>query len=211
MKKKSKIKPNTEKTQEEIEKLKKKLAKQKSALENILKKLQSKNNSITKIKIMSRKLIFIVLSFLPFLISGQNLMPELLSSSGGLHTGTNTSLSWTLGEININTITSNDFMLTQGFQQTRLYTTSVFEPESLIKAIVYPNPAKDFITIDIDYPLSAYLTLSLIDMNGNTYKHIYLPKDKKTDISDLKSGYYFIAINSGKGIKLTGIKFLKLK
>ena len=44
MKKKSKKNINTDKTQEEIEILKKKLAKQKSALESILKKLQSKKN-----------------------------------------------------------------------------------------------------------------------------------------------------------------------
>ena len=45
MKKKSKKNINTENTQEEIEKLKKKLSKQKAALESILKKLQAKKNN----------------------------------------------------------------------------------------------------------------------------------------------------------------------
>ncbi len=158
---------------------------------------------------MLRKLILIVLFFLTYFTNAQNLMPELLSSSGGLYSGENASLSWTLGEVSINTITSSDIMLTQGFQQPGLHTTSVTNPDYQISAIVYPNPARDFIDIEIKYPNSK--SFAIIDINGNIYKRLFSPRNKKIDISNLQPGYYFIAINTNKGVELTGIKFLKLK
>ena len=160
---------------------------------------------------MRTKLIFLILIFLSFSINGQNLIPELLSSSGGLHSGGNAGLSWTLGEISIKTVKSDDIMLTQGFQQPHLYTVSTFNPEKIIRATVYPNPARDIINIDIEYPASILYSVSIVDINGNIYRRIPVQKLKGVDISGLKPGYYFIMINSNRGIELTGIKFLKLK
>ena len=160
---------------------------------------------------MRTKLIFLILIFLSFSINGQNMMPELLASSGGLHSGQNASLSWTLGEVSIKTVVSDDFMLTQGFQQSHLYTVSTFNPEKVISATVYPNPARDIINIDIEYPASILYSASIVDINGNIYRHIPVQKLKGIDISGLKPGYYFIVINSNGGIEPTGIKFLKLK
>jgi len=160
---------------------------------------------------MKSKLILIFLSILSFEIYGQNLMPELLSSSGSIQSVANTNYSWTLGEISVNTITSNDAILTQGFQQPRLHTTSVLDPDYLISAFIYPNPAENFINIDMKYPKSNSYALAIIDVNGNINKHILFSRNKRIDISNLKPGLYFIALNSHKGIELTGIKFLKLK
>lgn len=160
---------------------------------------------------MQIKLISFILIFLSYSLTGQKIMPEILSSSGGLHSGQNANLSWTLGELSIKTFTTDDMMLTQGFQQPYLYVNSTFNPESKIEAIIYPNPAIDFINIDFKYTGNNLFTLSIIDINGNILKHINLKKNKKINISNLDPGYYFIAINSGRGIELTGIKFLKLK
>ncbi len=161
---------------------------------------------------MKTKFIIIIISY--FFISsliGQKIMPALLSSSGGLHSGQNVSLGWTLGEISIKTIKSDDIILTQGFQQSHLYTVSTLNPEKIFRATVYPNPAKDIININIEYPESILYTVSIVDINGNIYRRIPVKKLKGLDISGLKQGYYFIVINSNKGIELTGIKFLKLK
>ena len=160
---------------------------------------------------MNTKFIILIVYFFTGSLIGQNLTPELLSSSGGLHSGQNASLSWTLGEINIKTIKSDNTILTQGFQQTHLYTVFTFNPEKIISATVYPNPARDIINIDIEYPVSIIYSVSIVDINGNIYRHIPVQKLKELDVSGLKPGYYFIMINSNRGIELTGIKFLKLK
>ena len=160
---------------------------------------------------MKSKLILIILSVLSCSIQGQNLMPDLVSSSGGLHSGQNASLSWTLGEVSIKTFQTDDLMLTQGFQQPKLHTISTYNPESIVRATIYPNPAKDIININIKYPESTVNSMSIIDIKGNILKCIPAQKSKRVDISGLKPGYYFIMINTNRGIELTGIKFLKLK
>jgi hypothetical protein len=52
-----------------------------------------------------------------FQLPGQTLTPEVISSSGGYFDNTNASLSWTLGEPVIETLTETNAILTQGFHQ----------------------------------------------------------------------------------------------
>jgi hypothetical protein len=47
----------------------------------------------------------------------QSLSPTVIASSGGYSTGTDVSLSWTLGEIATETFSNGNYILTQGFQQ----------------------------------------------------------------------------------------------
>ena len=49
---------------------------------------------------------------------GQTLTPEVLAASGDYFTSTSNSLSWTLGESVIETYSSSNNSLTQGFQQS---------------------------------------------------------------------------------------------
>ena len=66
-------------------------------------------------------------SFIPVLLMviiksvlSQSLSPKVISSCGGYSSDGNNSLSWTLGETFTRTLSSNDNMLTQGFQQPQV-------------------------------------------------------------------------------------------
>jgi hypothetical protein len=58
-------------------------------------------------------LIFLILIPAIFVVRGQS----VVSSSGGLHQNAQGTIGWTLGETIINTHTSNNAVITQGFQQ----------------------------------------------------------------------------------------------
>lgn len=50
-------------------------------------------------------------------LSAQSVSPDVIASSGDYFEGSNVSLSWTLGELAVETYTAGNFVLTQGFQQ----------------------------------------------------------------------------------------------
>ena len=56
---------------------------------------------------------------------GQSISPEVIASSGDHFTGTDAQLSWTIGELVIDTYTNGSTQLTQGFHQTNLIITNV--------------------------------------------------------------------------------------
>jgi hypothetical protein len=70
-------------------------------------------NNIMKTKILS--FVFIVATLLCY---SQSIERDVVAGSGDYFEGTNSSLSWTLGEIATETYTAGNIILTQGFQQT---------------------------------------------------------------------------------------------
>jgi hypothetical protein len=96
---------------------------------------------------MQKTKYFLVLIFLisiSYHLKGQ----ELVSSSGNFHLNANYQVSWSLGEIMVETFTGSSTILTQGFQQSMLSVSNVFVPEDIdISIHLYPNPAKDFLII----------------------------------------------------------------
>lgn len=71
---------------------------------------------------------------------------------------------------------------------------------------VYPNPAKNFITVKLkEYPVEIIIT----DLAGRLQKHKMLnAEDQQIDISSLPKGFYFGLIYS-KDLFLGGVKFIR--
>lgn len=63
------------------------------------------------------KILFFVCLMVVNTVQTQSLSPSVIASSGDYSTGTDVSLSWTLGEIATETFSNGGFTLTQGFQQ----------------------------------------------------------------------------------------------
>jgi hypothetical protein len=68
---------------------------------------------------------------------------------------------------------------------------------------VYPNPATEFIILD----LTGVKSLRVFDLQGREVMNIISPETNKIDISGLPSGIYSVRAESGKGIS-TG-RFVK--
>ncbi|HNS17389.1 MAG TPA: T9SS type A sorting domain-containing protein [Bacteroidales bacterium] len=110
-----------------------------------------------------------------FLIAGlacfsqaQSLIPEVIASAGDIFTSKNGSLSWTLGEAVTETISSENSLLTQGFQQSFLQILKVDSPEDPdVGVTVYPNPVKDLLTVEItSLEKEPQIQLELFDFVG---------------------------------------------
>ena len=75
---------------------------------------------------------------------------EVTSAAGGTNTVAAYEVSWTLGEAVIETGSSGNYSLTQGFHQPKLTVTSteIFADDLNVK--VNPNPTQQFISIQSD-------------------------------------------------------------
>ena len=72
---------------------------------------------------------------------------------------------FTLGQIAINYLPSDDFILTQGFHQPNLGVISIFE-DKMTNISVYPNPMIDILNVDlVGYEAQ---TFEIINMLGQT-------------------------------------------
>jgi len=87
-----------------------------------------------------------------FLLSGIALYAQEVVSTAGSHGETTSgSLNWTVGEPVIETITDGTNTLTQGFQQSKLSVTAIYELPGLDFTVsVFPNPASDFLTVKVE-------------------------------------------------------------
>lgn len=93
---------------------------------------------------------------------------QVISSSGGSFKPTTTSISWTVGEPVVGTLSNGTNSLTQGVQQSFLTVTSLAELETLsFQILAYPNPTNDYVFIqfkELSEPIS--MDIKLYDLNG---------------------------------------------
>lgn len=118
-----------------------------------------------------------------------------ISSENGL------SVSWTVGEMAYTTLKGGNYMLTQGFQQGNLFSTSAEKPElpgsEMIS--VYPNPASVEFFIDIAAPAAEGRGLAeLYDIAGRKVlaREFWLGEagPHRVPIDNLKAGIYMVKV-----------------
>ena len=100
------------------------------------------------------KRIFLTSLFLTIVLSGiaQYNYQSQISPAGDFYESTNFNISWTLGEVAVETLVGSNFILTQGFQQSEL--TIIGIDESLLdndnSIIIYPNPSYGIVYLIIN-------------------------------------------------------------
>mgnify|MGYP006290042799 FL=1 len=155
----------------------------------------------------------IFLAFLVNLASGQKLSRSTISATGNA----NELLSYTVGDLIIDTKINGSFIITQGFQQP----VETIEPNAIddnaanIGFEIYPNPVRDqaYLRIISEDDISLYA--SIMDLQGK----ILLKSDRirpsvkdvtKFDTKHLEAGYYFMILHDKDGKSYKNIKFLKM-
>jgi len=165
---------------------------------------------------MKKILTFIFTACFVASATAQDVKQQVISSAGGFDvSGDNTiSLSWTLGELVISTVTSTggDLILTQGFQQSKLEVTAIEEhPELGIMVAIYPNPTSEIVNIKFTTPLEGETAVYLVGPDGRTIITDIIPSGvllKPIDMQTYPSGTYFLRIQNG--VKLNVYKVIKL-
>jgi hypothetical protein len=133
---------------------------------------------------------------------------QVISSTGSTGQNANGTLSYTLGELVIDTRTAGSTTLTQGFHQTKLEVTSVKEVQNLgFTVTASPNPTNDFITIKVENGNSKKISFALFDVNGKliTNGNILNSEAEISFISLNPATYILKILRNGKEIKTVKI------
>jgi hypothetical protein len=144
---------------------------------------------------MFRIIITIIIIALSYATKAQ----EVVSSGGGCHQNSTSSITWTLGETAIHTLRANDKIITQGFHQTKLTVTAVNEIPGLKMIIsAFPNPTNDFINLKVDGSIEK-LSFSVYDLNGRLLKTgRFEANPEMVSFQDLGSAIYLIKVFEDK-------------
>lgn len=137
-----------------------------------------------------------ILAFILFISFTNVYAQQLISTSSAYIDKDGTKISWSIGEVVIGTIASNDIQLTQGVLQPLIidiFPTGIEEMYRL-DMIAYPNPVFDKVLFKGEDPMGEY-NIRLVDKTGK----ILLEKrmnynDLSVDMSKYNFGTYFIEV-----------------
>jgi len=134
-------------------------------------------------------------------LSAQQLTPFVLSTSGGYYSNAQGSLSFTTGEMAaIETLSSPNIILTQGFQQTFDVSTSVSDPgNSSFLFNVYPNPSGGSFNLVTETEINTHFDVRIVDLLGREVTRTEFYQQDKTHIQpfhlSIPAGTYFMMLH----------------
>ena len=136
---------------------------------------------------------------------------EVVSPAGETQTASGFEVSWTVGSLAIETLTSGSYTLTQGFHQTRLSVTRITEsPLPDIDLKVFPNPAQDFIIIQFE-ELNETPSYALYNVTGKLMESkIITSTTTQLEMQNYATGQYILKLTSESGKPLHSFKIVKV-
>lgn len=153
--------------------------------------------------LLNNKLMKVLLTSILILVfqfgAGQSAFinsPMVLGSAGQTWSQGNYNLSFTVGEIAIETYIENQTILTQGFHQDIYQITQLNDLNTTYDISVFPNPTSNIINIDYNID-NARADVLVKDMKGSIiYFSLDFPTNKRQllDISKFSPGVYVLEI-----------------
>jgi hypothetical protein len=140
---------------------------------------------------------------------------DVIASSGGIFTTDALSASSTVGEVATLTFSAENNQLTQGFQQSGDVISATIDLGAGVGVELFPNPAAEFATLQIETEINLDLRFELVDISGRlissqkqqlpatTYRH-------KIDLRKLPAGTYFVRIVASRGSVLKTLKLVHI-
>ena len=142
-----------------------------------------------------------------FFYSSNLFSQQVISSSGATKTvktgGGEFTVSWTIGEGVVTTLSQPSRELTQGFHQPimiELFPTSL-EGELVLDMVAYPNPTYDKVLFKGGDPTGTY-HLRLVDKLGRVLEQKSVPSDQlELEMGRYNNGSYLIEVVEDKSEK----------
>ncbi len=130
-------------------------------------------------------------------------------AAGGQATGPGGTVSYSIGQVDYIDITSAGGNISQGLQQVTpvapktLAPQKQLPPEITMDAIVYPNPAKEYVTLAIRDKLAQTLSYALYTADGRLVSAQKISGNQQNvSLAGLAGGVYFLVIqNNGTRLK----------
>jgi hypothetical protein len=139
-----------------------------------------------------------------FKVYSQQLSNTVISAGGNYSSASWGSISATMGEAVITTISASNFTLTQGFQQPQQGGVGIPSVKNSTPLIaLYPNPANSELFLELTMPYASAINYKIFDMNGKELLSGNFTADamhttlKKINAENLSSGMYLVSVNAG--------------
>ena len=151
------------------------------------------------------KRLLLIVGAMAFMMMGY--AQETITTTGGEATGNAGTVSYTIGQIAVQTVANSNASVSEGVQQPyEIQTIGVDNyPQITLDAKVYPNPTADRLILSIGSSVGAnnYSPLPLqAALFNNSGQHIRTLNvtDVQTDIdmTDLSSGTYYLRVTDEK-------------
>jgi hypothetical protein len=133
---------------------------------------------------------------------------QLTAGAGGSSTMSGTTITWSVGE----TIVGNASQSTVGFQQGGNSVVIGIEEIEPIDLNAYPNPARDFVILEMKRDYNHEFELTVYNLSGSiVIQKLFTARTQRIelDISTLSSGPHEIIITSPRTGVAT-LRFIKL-
>jgi len=145
--------------------------------------------------------LLITMTFLTGLQAQVSLVNSVIASAGDYQSNGTISLSWTLGEVAVTTLSSGNYTLTQGFQQSWDLGVKVENIKFDWSVQAYPNPVKEHLNIKFTLDKPGKFSIEIMDITG---KKILIKKAQtinpnqilELDLSQYKHGIYLLQVYS---------------
>jgi len=147
---------------------------------------------------------FIIVSAIMAFISGFANAQHVISSSGSTLKNSTGSLSFTVGELVIDTKNAGATTITQGFHQTKLTITAMNNLRKQNFSIsAFPNPTNDFVNLKIEKGEIRDVEFTLFDLQGKVLSNRKIEStNTEVSFSGYNSGNYLLkVIQNGKEIQ----------
>lgn len=155
---------------------------------------------------MRKPLLLLVALLSGVFVNAQTISHSVVSTSGANHTNSETgiSISWTIGEPVIGTLSpsGHPITITQGFQQGALDASVFIMPVNFNADIsVYPNPTTSYVNIQINGLKDNLLNLEIFDVNGRmmaNQNNITGEQIVTINTEEFNPGVYLLRFMSGR-------------
>lgn len=161
---------------------------------------------------MKKKLLLPIALLAVTWCHAQTLSPTIIGSAGGFGTYGSGSLAWTIGEPVVSTESTSSNILTQGFHQTHPAITISTPRYYDGNMAVYPNPARETVTISSPEQSMSNWKASIFSTSGQVVLTQTLNGfSSGINISYLPDGLYIIRIDDQSNTTISNQKLHILK
>jgi hypothetical protein len=150
--------------------------------------------------------------------SAQQTETEVIANAGESYkTASELLLSWTIGEVAIESYTDGNIIVAQGFHQPKVKVTMLAESEGFKNEVsIYPNPAAEFININLNSAFKkeelADVQVELINVAGQrVFKSEFSGLEYSIDLKEIANGSYILQLTSKQNTLIGSYKIEKLK
>lgn len=140
---------------------------------------------------------------------------QVIANAGEFWNNSEGSLSWTIGEVVTETVTTTSYQLTQGFQQIQEGYLVLSDNLFLNDITIFPNPFSSEVKIQTNYKHAVFDLIVFDYQNKIVYQNeiLFSPACEQLtiDLSVLDVGYYYFELTTPLENKRFIQRLIKLK